>query len=208
MTRRGQMPSGGQAVDDRPRRKLPSLQKQIEDYSRRAWYTVPSAHTYHGADPNAPREPVQLKTDERLAARVVDERLGGNTANLGRCDCPPCGCELRHMDGSYRPCEHDLACPHTGKEEDRERVSARLRALVADHPPFARALEGGVEEVYFAARLTPAEMQVAKYKHEGLSHEDIAFLTNRKAATCRVLYKRAMEELRRFLEGYVLEVAA
>jgi hypothetical protein len=192
------------AALDSIKRKLPSLQKQIEDYSRKVWYTIPSAHTPPGIDPNAPREPGFLGTNVRLAARVVDELVGGNPANLGECDCPSCGCELRHVDGSYQPCEHDLACSHFGESEDAEVVSARLRSFVSEFPSLAKALGRGVDAVYELAGLTPAETQVARYKHEGLSHRSIAFLTNRKEGTVFALYSRSTYKL----EQLALELEA
>lgn len=206
MTRRGQKLATGHRVDcrgcrdDVVTRRLPSLEGVVETYSRKAWFTIPSAHTSHGVDPNAPREPMTLDATGRLAARVVDEFLGGNPANLGKCDCQPCGCELRDVEGWLVNCEHDLACPHTGVEEDSEKVSARLRELVSSHPRLAQSLTAGVDAVYVAAGLTPAETQVARYKHEGLSHADIAFLTNRKEGTCYALYNRAKQELKALLE--------
>jgi DNA-binding CsgD family transcriptional regulator len=133
----------------------------------------------------------------RLAARVVDELVGGNPANLGECDCPPCGCEFRHPDGTYRQCEHDLACPHHGADDaDSERVSARLRAFADDVPALGYAFGRGLEAVFDLAGLTASERQVMTYHLEGLSSRSIGMITNRQPATVRVLAGRAEFKLR------------
>lgn len=206
MTRRGQMPSGGQSVLDGPRRRLASLQPMIEAYSIKAWYTVPSAHSRHGVDPNAPREPAYFGERVRLAARVADVLLDGNVALLGECNCAPCACVVWETDSrgrpSYRPCEHDLACPHRGADdEDTEKLSQRLRDLVARVPRLARAFkDGGVDGVYELAGLTVGETAVTRYQHEGLSRSSIAFITSRQDGTVNALLARAHFKLRALIE--------
>jgi hypothetical protein len=177
------------------KRRLPSLEGAILAYSIKVWYQHPPARTYHGVDPNAPREPGYFGPKVRLAARVVDEKTGGNPANLGICDCDPCDCAF--APGKYVPCEHDRICPHDGATDEEERqVSERLRALMNRLPTLAAAFLRGIAAVYQLADLTPGETDVAKYRHEGLSYTSIAFVTGRQVGTVKALDSRGHSKLR------------
>lgn len=177
------------------RRRLSSLQPQVEAYVRKAWYTVPSAHASRGVNANAPREPGYFGTSVRLAARVVDELVGGHPANLGACDCPPCGCEFAPHE--YEPCVHDQLCPHTGGRDDQPgTVSARLLKLMARLPHLRGKFAKGLEAVYEAADLTIAEADVARYRHRGVSYASIARIRDCEVGTVKALDSRSHKKLR------------
>ncbi|HEY6115114.1 MAG TPA: hypothetical protein VI172_04065 [Candidatus Dormibacteraeota bacterium] len=172
----------------------------IAEYSRKVWYTVPSAHGMRGVDANAPKEPAYFGPQVRLAARIVDELVGGHPANLGACDCGDCSCDLRVVGsrtGRTRrlPCWHDATCPHTGVTGD-EAVSPRLYALVVAHPDLQAAFDNGLESVYAMAGLTAAEAEVARYQHQGVSRSSIARMTGRADGTLNALIARVHRKLR------------
>lgn len=134
----------------------------IRRYSIKAWHTVPRAKRAHGADPNAPREPGYFGIHVRRAARIVDVILGANAGVL---------------ESAFQESEGEL--------------SARLRALVDEHPTLARIFDKGPEAVYLHAGLTRGEADCVRYQHSGITHSGIADLTGRQLGTVKALLARA-----------------
>lgn len=120
-----------------------------------------------GADPNTPREPGYFGVHVLRAARIVDVILGANAGVL---------------DSAF--------------EESEGELSARSRALVAEHPAFARIFDQGIDAVYHHAGLTRGESDCVRYQHSGITQSGIADLTGRQLGTVKALLSRAHGKLK------------